>query len=237
MIRIAVVDDDPNSRAVLTGHLSRFETEFNRQFAVEQFADGAEITANYVPRFDIILLDVQMAHLDGFATARIIRETDPKVILIFITNMAQFAIKGYEVAALSYLLKPVSYFAFSQELKRCLERLDRETDDHVLLTIGGEIVRLDLARIIYVESVKHRLDIYTLDGKLSLIGTLKDLTERLAGRGFFRSNSCYLVNLRHVTGVRQSASQLTGGIELAISRARKKDFMDALTAYFGGQLA
>ncbi len=78
-----------------------------------------ERPAATAPRFDIIFLDVEMENLDGFTTARIIRETDPQVMLIFVTNMGQFAIKGYEVDALSYLLKPVPYFAFSQELKRC----------------------------------------------------------------------------------------------------------------------
>lgn len=233
MIRIGVVDDQAESRALLIEYLARYEFEHGGQFVIEEFADGSELTAAYRPRFDIILLDVQMENLDGFATARLIREVDPGVILIFVTNMAQFAVKGYEVDALSYLLKPVPYFAFSQELKRSLARLERESDDFALLHMGGEVVRIDLSRVVYVESVKHRLTVHLLDEQLSLVGTLKDMAAQLEPRGFFRSNSFLLVNLRHVVGVRNQNSVMASGIELPISRARKKPFLEALTEYFG----
>lgn len=237
MIRIGVVDDQQESRHLLQSYLARYEHENGIQFAVEEFADGSELTAAYRPRFDIIFLDVQMDNLDGFATARLIREVDPGVILIFVTNMAQFAIKGYEVDALSYLLKPVPYFAFSQELKRSLERLERQRDDHIVLSVGGDVLRVNLAEVVYIESIKHRLVFHTRDGKLSMIGTLKEMAAQLESRGFFRSNSFLLVNLRHVEGFSNSESRLTGGISLPVSRARKKPFLEALTDYFGGNPA
>lgn len=237
MIRIGVVDDQMESRNLLQSYLARYEHEQGTQFSVEEFTDGSELTAAYRPRFDIIFLDVQMENLDGFATARMIREVDPAVILIFVTNMAQFAIKGYEVDALSYLLKPVPYFAFSQELKRSLERLDRARDDHIVLSVGGEVTRVNLADVVYIESIKHRLVFHTRDGKLSMIGTLKEMSAQLEGRGFCRSNSYLLVNLRYVEGFNDGESRLTGGIVLPVSRARKKLFLEALTGYFGGNPA
>ncbi|MBB1482579.1 response regulator transcription factor [Tessaracoccus sp. MC1865] len=237
MITIGVVDDQPESRHLLQGYLAQYEFESGVQFKVEEFADGSELTASYRPRFDIIFLDVQMDNLDGFATARLIREVDPGVILIFVTNMAQFAIKGYEVDALSYLLKPVPYFAFSQELKRSLERLDKARDEHIMLGVGGEMLRVDLADVIYIESIKHRLVFHMVDEKLSMIGTLKEMATQLEPRGFYRSNSFLLVNLRHVEGFSGSESKHTGGVSLPVSRARKKPFLEALSAYFGGNPA
>ncbi|HSO70826.1 MAG TPA: LytTR family DNA-binding domain-containing protein [Arachnia sp.] len=237
MIRIGVVDDQEESRHLLQSYLVRYEHENGGQFVVEEFADGSELTAAYRPRFDIIFLDVQMENLDGFATARLIREVDPGVILIFVTNMAQFAIKGYEVDAMSYLLKPVPYFAFSQELKRSLQRLDRARDDHIVLSVGGEVLRVNLVDVVYIESIKHRLVFHTSDGKLSMIGTLKEMSAQLEPRGFFRSNSFLLVNLRHVEGFSDGESKLTGGISLPVSRSRKKPFLEALTGHFGGHPA
>ena len=235
MIRIAMVDDDPDARAILRAHLQRYQAEHATEFSIEEFTDGSEITASFAPRFDIIFLDVQMANLDGFATARIIRESDPRVALIFITNMAQFAIKGYEVDALSYLLKPVAYFAFSQELKRCIERVERNRDDYMMLAADGELIRVATKDIVYIESIKHRLNVITIDRKIGLVGTLKEMTEQLEPRDFFRTNSYLLVNLRHVTGVQGTDSIMTGGLPLPISRARRKPFLEALTAYFGSQ--
>lgn len=88
--------------------------------------------------------------------------------------------------------------------------------------------------MVYVESVKHRLEIHTVDGVISVAGTLKEMEVQLEGRDFFRSNSGYLVNLAHVRGVRDQSCVMTGGHELRISRPRKKDFLFALAAFAGG---
>lgn len=236
MFRVAVVDDRAESRELLLRYLARYQEESSVEFVIEEFADGSELTGTYAPRFDIIFLDVQMTNLDGFATARFIRETDPAVIIIFVTNMAQYAVKGYEVDALSYLLKPVPYFAFSQELKRSLERLGRNREDSILLSIGGEMVRLQLPDIIYVESIKHRLVVHTSERALSLVGTLKDMSARLEPLGFFRCNSYLLVNLRHIGGLSGQDATLVSGVKLPVSRSRRKPFLEALSAYFGGQV-
>lgn len=236
MIRVAVVDDDQESRELIQNYLARYEHENGIQINIETFTDGSELIASYQPRFDILFLDVDMHNLDGLASARIIRETDPAVVIIFITNMAQFAVKGYEVDALSYLVKPVFYFAFCQQVARAMDRLKQNLDEYVLFNVGGELMRVNLSEVTYIESVKHHLLIHTLSDKIQITGTLKDITKRLENHGFFRSNSFLLVNLRHVVSFRNQVSTLTGGTELPVSRSRKKPFLEALTRYFGGQL-
>ena len=66
-----------------------------------------------------------MPRLGGMPTAERIRQLDPEVVLIFVTNMAQYAIRGYEVDALDFVLKPVSYYQFSTKLERALQRIQR----------------------------------------------------------------------------------------------------------------
>lgn len=113
MTRIAIVEDEAAVREQLAGYVQRYTRQYGTQFEVTMFTDGVEILEDYRPVYDIIFLDVEMQHLDGMETARRIRELDSDVLLIFITNMAQYAIKGYAVGALDYVLKPVPYFAFS----------------------------------------------------------------------------------------------------------------------------
>ncbi|HMR49052.1 MAG TPA: LytTR family DNA-binding domain-containing protein [Arachnia sp.] len=236
MFRVAVVDDERESRELILNYLARYAREQGVQISTEEFADGSELVASYRPRFDILFLDVDMKNLDGLSSARIIREKDPAVVVIFITNMAQFAVKGYEVDALSYLVKPVFYFAFCQEVGRAIKRLERNLDEHVLLNIGGELIRVDLGEVTHIESVKHHLLIHTLSERIQITGTLKDMASRLENYGFVRTNSFLMVNLRHVVGFRNQVSTLTGGLELPVSRSRKKPFLEALTQYFGGQV-
>nr|WP_269212827.1 MULTISPECIES: LytTR family DNA-binding domain-containing protein [unclassified Schaalia] len=135
---------------------------------------------------------------------------------------------------MSYLLKPLPWFAFEQELTRCIATVRKRASSSLLVQSGTNIQRIAIKDIIYIESIKHRLDIYTIDGKLSMVGALKDMETQLTPHDFFRSNSCYLVNLARVQGVKDQSCFMTGGIELRISRPRKKAFLTALTQYAGG---
>lgn len=186
------------------------------------------------PVYDILLLDIEMKEMDGMEAARRIRERDDHVVIVFITAAPQYAISGYEVRALSYLLKPVPWFAFSQELKRSIDALRRNGDDSMLIETGNGQMRLELTDIVYLESIRHTIVIHTLDGKLSINGTLKDMEAKLADHHFFRSNSCYLVNLRHVTGVADQDCVMSNGERLRVSRPRKKTFLAALADFMGG---
>ncbi|MFC2620775.1 MAG: LytR/AlgR family response regulator transcription factor, partial [Pauljensenia sp.] len=107
MVRIAVVEDEAVSRTLLRDYLTRYGEERALHIDATYFTDGAAIIGDYKPVYDIILMDIQMAHVDGMSAARAIREVDQEVILVFITSAPQFAINGYEVGALSYLLKPL----------------------------------------------------------------------------------------------------------------------------------
>ena len=230
MVRIAVVEDEALSRQLLADYLARYSEENNVPFEVTYFEDGGAIIGGYKPVYDIILMDIQMTHVDGMTAARAIREVDQEVILIFITSAAQFAIHGYQVGALSYL----PWFAFSQELSRCLEAVAKRHGASVLLQSGTSTHRIDVADIVYVESIKHRLDVHTTSGTYSITSSLKAMEDQLDGHDFFRSNSCYLVNLAHVRGVADQECLMTGGERLRISRPRKKAFMSALASFAGG---
>ncbi|KAB7786448.1 LytR/AlgR family response regulator transcription factor [Bifidobacterium cebidarum] len=232
-IRVGVVEDDPQACQRVLDYLNQYQSETGTQFTISVFDDGEQIVEKYTPTYDILLLDIEMQHMDGMAAARRIRERDNSVVIVFITGAPQYAINGYEVQALSYLLKPVPYFAFRQEIKRSIDMVRRRTDEALLIEAGGKQMRVELADVLYIESIRHTIIVHTQGGKLSVTGTLKDFEERLAGQNFFRSNSCYLVNLRHVTGVDGQDCVMSNGEALRVSRPRKKAFLTALTNYMG----
>lgn len=234
MIRIAMVEDEAAVREQLQGYIQRYARQYGTEFAVTEFSDGVEILDAYRPVYDIVLLDVEMKHLDGMETARRIRELDRDVVLLFITNMAQYAIKGYAVGALDYVLKPVPYFAFSQQLQKAEEKLRRRARHYLAVPVEGGLRRLDTAQIYYMESEGHRVHFYTEEGEFAAPGALKTFEEKLADLPFARCNSGYLVNLAQVKSVQQGLAQV-GPYELQVSRPKRKSFLAALADYIGGE--
>lgn len=233
MTRIAIVEDEAAVREQLAGYVQRYTRQYGTPFEVTEFADGMEILEDYRPQFDIIFLDVEMKHLDGMETARRIRERDGGVLIVFITNMAQYAIRGYAVGALDYVLKPVPYFAFSQQLQKVEAQLRRRTRHYLAVPVEGGLRRLDTSCIYYIESEGHRVHFYTEEGDFAAPGALKALEEKLADRPFARCNSGYLVNLAQVQAVQQNTVEV-GPYELQVSRPKRKSFLAALTDYIGG---
>lgn len=232
MIRIAVVEDESIYAEQITEYLRRYEAEQGEELQVTVYRDGDGITAEYKAQFDIIFMDIQMKFVDGMTAAEEIRKMDAEVIIIFITNMSQYAIRGYEVNALDYVLKPVTYFAFSQKLNKAIARMKKRGERHITVSVKGGIRRLELSDIYYVESQGHSLIYHTKDGEILSSGTMKSAEEALGGLNFSRGNKCYLINLEHVEGVKDKCAVVKGE-SLQLSRSGLKSFMQELTRYWG----
>ena len=232
MIKIAIVEDEHAYAMQLQEYLKQYENETGEVFEISLFSDGDEIVNKYKPIYDIILMDVEMKFMDGMSAAEEIRKVDTEVVIMFITNMPQYAIRGYAVDALDYVLKPVSYFAFSQRLNRAISRMKKRETPSLSIGIKGGTVRLDVANIMYVESQGHTLIFHTVGANYETAGTMKDMEKELAAFNFYRGNKGYLINLAHVDSIKDGCA-IVRGEHLLLSRARKKDFMETLTRYWG----
>ena len=235
MIRIAIVEDEDSYVQVLTGYLKQYETEHSLSFQISVFHDGLDIVSEYKADYDIILLDIQMKHLDGMKTAEKIRELDEDVSFIFITSTIQFAVQGYLVDALGYVVKPVAYLAFSQYSRKSCQKGEAKTDKKINMTIeveGGQM-RLDISQIYYIESQRHNILFHTEKGIFSLRSNEK-VEALLKDKGFSKCHNAYLIHLMHVTGIVQNNVLLSDSTTLPVSRAKKKVFLEALTDYIGG---
>ncbi|OLS40944.1 LytTR family DNA-binding domain-containing protein [Bacillus sp. MRMR6] len=232
MIRIAIVEDETSYQEQLVEFLRKFEQDRGENIEIEIFSDGDEIVENYKAQFDIILMDVQMQFMDGMSAAEEIRKVDSEVVIIFITNMAQYAIKGYEVDALDYVLKPISYFPFSQRLNRAIDRMKKRESHFITILLKGGVKRLKISDIYYVESQGHKLIFCTKEGEYIASGTMKELEKELSSFHFFRGNKGYLINLEHVDGMNDSCAVVRGE-NLIISRTKRRAFMESLSNYWG----
>ena len=234
MLRVAVVEDDLEMNELIQTYLRQYEQENQTQIEVISFLDGSEIAEQYNPVYDIVLMDIAMPGMDGMEAARHNRIIDPDVVLVFITNISQYAVEGYSVGALDFILKPLNYYAFSLRLARAIDRAERQAGGQILLTMPGRAVRLEVRSIYYVDVQNRMLCYHTEQEDFTLRGTMQMAEDQLKPYHFARCNYWYLVNLRHVTEVRKD-TVVVASTELEISRRSRAAFLAALTDYVGGR--
>ena len=229
-IRAAIAEDDPAFRAQLNGFLQQYAGDKQLEISVSAFEDGQALVSSFHPTYDVVFLDIEMPLLDGMSAAEKIREKDNQVLLVFVTNVAHYAVKGYAVQALDYILKPLNYMSFSAKMDRIVKTLQLRQEKSILLNSGSSMRRIPVSQILYVEVLRHQVVYHLADELITVRGSLKEAENLLEGCSFGKCNSCFLVNLRHVRGVREDAV-IVGQEELQMSRAKKKDFMQAVAAY------
>ena len=235
MYHIAIVEDEEQFRQQLIEYLTQYQNEQGLEFKISVFADGAEILKDYQSVYDVVLLDIEMPEVNGMDAARQIRAQDESVILMFITNMASYAIHGYEVGALDFVMKPITYYTFSMKLTRALKRAKQQEQKAVLLPLSDGVKKLELNEIYFVEGQSRMLYYHTADGDYIVKGTMQSAESSLVSFPFAKCNHWYLVNLMHVKEVRKN-TVVVGPFELEISRRNKTAFLKALTEYMGGSI-
>ncbi len=235
MLTIAVVDDEREHIERFKQLVARFFTEFSRygtEYNIIEFSSGEQLLENYAPRYDVIFLDIDMGGISGMKAAKLIRKVDENTAIIFVTRMARYAVEGYSVAALDFIVKPLDYPSFTIKMKRALSRIQKNKAQKIQLNIDGEIHFIDVRDILYVEVLNHFVIWHTKKGDFRIWGSLKDATDQIDDPNFCMCNRCYLVNLRHVKGLDKNTVRV-GDEDLVISRYRRKEFVETLAQFYG----
>lgn len=232
MLSVSVVEDDEECRTRIREFLQRYGREHGERIDVTCYTDGEEIAGDYHPGADVILFDIEMRFMNGMDAARRIRMTDENVVIMFVTNAPQYAMNGYEVGALDYILKPLDYDAFVAHFQRALRTIERRRGSVIALPMGGGMQRVRTESIRYAEVRDHTLILHTTDGDLATRATMRDLEAMLDPSVFFRCNKMFIVNLDYVDGI--DGNDVRIGPDTAIvSRARRMPLLDALNDRMG----
>lgn len=229
---IALIEDSPAEAKLIQDYFQRFASENNLTIDLRCFTEGEKFIANYQPIYDLVLMDINLPTLNGMDTAARLRRLDSSVALIFITSMARYAIQGYEVDAMGFLLKPVAYPHFCTHIQRALGKRIQDQSQTLLINLPDGVYRISASRIKYVEVNDHSIIYHTTEGDLNTYGKLKDIEAKLDSTRFIRCNRCYLVNLAFIRAVRGN-SLFVDGDELQISRFKRTAVMEALNNYLG----
>lgn len=234
LIRIAIVEDEEKYRKTLISYINKYTKEHMLEVSVDLYDDGDEISEKYSCQYDVIFMDIMMQFMDGMTAAEKIRESDENVIIIFITNMVNYAIKGYQVGAFDYILKPITYFSVSKSFERALAKIPgSDVREFITISLPSGSRKVIIKEICRVESEQHYLHIVTKKDSFRTYMRLKDMEEALASHDFFKINKGILVNLRYVDGI-EGENCIVNGEYCPISRRKKKEFLETLNDYMNG---
>lgn len=234
-MQIAIVEDNPSEQQQLNDLLKQYASTRKVKMQVLVFSDGEEILHRGTTGLDAILLDIQMAHIDGMTAAQRIRETDSNVPLIFVTNMVNCAVQGYRVEALDFLVKPVEYALLEKALDRAVARRAQAEPKYLYLRTGKELHRLDIRHLIYAESQNHKLLLQTDTEPIQYTGSLRTLEKEIGPYGFFCCHAAYLINLECVECI-DGSDIIVNGYRIPVSKHRRKQLLEQLASRWGAQL-
>lgn len=236
MVTVYFVEDQKEDQELLTCYLERFEKENAMRFDLRPFTSAALFLSQYKFDGDIIFMDIDMPGLNGFDASVELRKNDSRSVLIFLTNLQQYAIKGYSVNAFDFIAKPLSYYQFSTLMRRALKKasLDREGD--VVINSHNQIFKLDIRSLTYIEIINHQLIYHTDERDYSCWGTMSSIKDQFLERGFCSASVSVLVNLRRVDSIASSVVTLNDAkkTRIFLSRSQKKEFAKAFTSYITG---
>ncbi len=230
MYNFAIVEDSREATETIKSYISKYAAENGHHIQMDTF-DYAEKYLLQTTDYDALFLDIELPGIDGVTCAQRVRERGSNVIIIFITNISRLAIRGYEVSAMDYILKPLLYSDFSFRLKRLFRVLERLRTTLITIKLARGIIRVSTDNIIFVEVQGHTVKYYLTDETLTVHASFSSLEKELLSHGFLKCNRCYIVNPRHITLV-DGYMLKAQSYELSISRPQKKAFMEGLNAYY-----
>lgn len=237
MFRILIVEDNPEEQATLRAHLERYATEHGEDFQIAwlksavEFVEGSETA-------DLIFMDIDLPGINGMEAATLLRSFDQQTPLIFVTNLSQYAVRGYEVDALDFIVKPVTYYNFSMRMDKAMRVMRRTAGRIVVIQTKAGMRVVPLAELISVEVLNHNLAYRAVgyDDALEVRGSLASIERELEGGPFVRiSNSC-IVNMGHVRDIQGNELRMSDGRVLYFSRARRRPAMERIADYLGGSI-
>lgn len=236
MYRMLIVEDTPAEADLLRSYLLRYAREKDLSFHIEVLGSALEFINSHHTA-DLVFMDIHMPGINGMEAAEILRTYDQATPIVFVTNLAQYAVQGYQVDAVDFVVKPVEYHDFAMRMDRAMRLVERNAGSTVALPTqdGMRVVRQ--RDISYVDMLKHDV-IYHLAGGECLRerGSLRAAEARLDSQAFLRISSGCLVNMARVARIGRESVVTDDGTELFFSRSQKRRALEKLANYVGGSI-
>lgn len=232
-VRIAVVENELNVAQNDIVLLERYAKENSLSLETSIFQNGYEFL-DTEEEFDAVLMDIDMPGLNGMEVAEKLREKNKTIDIIFTTNLPQFAVDGYKVQALDFVIKPVTFPNLSFAMEKVVEKKRNIVNGSFFLRIGGFARRIHNEEVLYIEMVNHYIVLHETDMEpVRIRGSLKMIDDLLNPEIFVKINSGIIINISKVSSFENGLVLMEDGSNLPLSRSHKKEFAVRLAEFYG----
>ena len=237
-IQCIVIDDEPIARQYLSDYVTKMpKLELAATFS--KAMDAYEFIEN--GKADIVFLDIQMPGITGI---EFIRTLQKKPAIILTTAYSEYALEGYELDVVDYLLKPISFGRFAKAVNKAVDRLtvpgntkvpgevgenihSATTRDFIFVKSGYKSEKVNISDILYVEGMKEYVVIHTQDKKYTKLDRMKNMENMLSNQGFIRIHKSYIVSVRNIDAVFGNTIEVNGD-KLPLGRSYKEEVENTL---------
>jgi len=235
-MKCVIIDDEPLAVDLLKDFVSKVDSlelvsAFNNAIDAVSFINQTNI--------DLIFLDIEMPHFSGI---EFLNTIEKKPLIIFTTAYSDYAVEGFNLGAVDYLVKPIPFHRFLKSVVRAQQIFNPATaaqsisenitpeseQDFMFVRAEYENVKMNFSDILFIEGLKDYVKIYTTDNKftLTLISLIK-LENLLSSKGFSRIHRSYIINIKHVKSI-QKNKVLISDKRIPISESYKNAFFEKI---------
>lgn len=236
-MKILMCDDQEEFLISLRNSLTEILAELNLKSYLLSFTDADQIL-DYIREYqdaDIVFMDILMGEKNGYEVAKQISTIAPKTKIIFLSSTSAYAIKGYDIKVTRYLMKPVKRERLAYVLKDVISELQYNNSNYIVERNDQGIHKIFLDEIIYIETSKRNTLIHTTYENYISYRSMKEHESRL-NKNFIRCHSSYIVNMEFVKDYQSYELYLLNSDTILVSKNRRKDFLYALTKFYGKML-
>lgn len=233
-MRAVSVEDDAAEEARLESEVARYAAERGVAIEVEHVEDAEAFLAAGAS-YDMAFLDIDLPGMSGMDAATLLRGFDRTMPIVFVTSLAQYAVRGYEVDAVGFIVKPVHYYDLRMCLDKVMRVIARRSDEVLSFATRTGVVAFPVSSVCFVETAGHNLVFRFVDGNepFRIRESMARLEERLASMPFVRLSQSQLANMAHIRRVGHDSVFMSTGDELFFSRQRRKPCMERIAQYLG----
>ena len=221
-MRIAICEDNMEHAEILAGMVNRWAQKENVQVNIGRYQSAEQFLfcMKDEPPYDLAFLDIQMSKINGLQLARMIREEDRLIFLVFTTALKKYAPKGYEVSAFRYLIKPLQEDEVFQALTAASRMLEIRKKEAIIVTQGDKSRRVFMDDIYYIEVDNHHIILHLHEETIRFKAKLKEFETQFKEPQFCKCHRSYIVNMKYTGRISREGVEIDGQRTLPVSKSR-----------------